>query len=150
MESRADLAMLFMAFFHTTTSSTRRVTPVRPEKGPRETALEIQGSTTMFLYALEIDIAITIEKQYESFEKLGLLFLYQGQKSSSKVRYLHTYLTSYLPTYISIVGPTSSTTYLSGLPYPNVYFLRRDGRPATESSCKTGRRPNSTYHEWMA
>lgn len=97
-----------------------------------------------------MDIAITIEKQYESFEKLGLLFLYQGQKSSSKVRYLHTYLTSYLPTYISIVGPASSTTYLSGLPYPNVYFLRRDGRPATEESYKTGRRHNSTYHEWMA
>lgn len=56
----------------------------------------------MFLYALEMDIAIaiTIEKQYESFEKLGLLFLSQGQKSSSKVRYLHTYLTSYLPTYL--------------------------------------------------
>lgn len=81
--------MLFMALFYTTTSSTRRV---RPEKGPRETALKIQGSTTMFLYALEMDIAITIEKQYELFEKLGLLFLYQGQKSSSKVRYLPTYL----------------------------------------------------------
>lgn len=97
--------MLFMTLFYTTTLSTctRRVTQVRPEKGPRETALKIQGSTTMFLYALEMDIAITIEKQYESFEKLGLLFLYQGQKSSSKVpevRYLHTYLTSYLPTHL--------------------------------------------------
>lgn len=46
----------------------------------------------MFLYVLEMDIAITIEKQYELFEKLGLLFLYQGQKSSSKLRYLPTYL----------------------------------------------------------
>lgn len=54
----------------------------------------------MFLYALEMDIAITIEKQYESFEKLGLLFLYQGQQSSSKVRYLHTYLTYHLPAYL--------------------------------------------------
>lgn len=88
LESRADLAMLFMTLFYTTTLSTctRRVTQLRPEKGPQETALKIQESTTMFLYALEMDIAITIEKQYESFEKLGLLFLYQGQKSSSKVR----------------------------------------------------------------
>lgn len=78
--------MLFMALFYTTTLSTRRVTQVRPEKGPQETALKIQESTTMFLYALEMDIAIAIEKQYESFEKLGLLFLYQGQKISSKVR----------------------------------------------------------------
>ncbi|EMF11817.1 uncharacterized protein SEPMUDRAFT_108656 [Sphaerulina musiva SO2202] len=86
LESRADLAMLFMTLFYTTTLSTctRRVTQLRPEKGPQETALKIQESTTMFLYALEMDIAITIEKQYESFEKLGLLFLYQGQKSSSK------------------------------------------------------------------
>lgn len=84
--------MLYMALFYTTTLSTRRVTQVRQEKGPQETALKIQESTTMFLYALEMDIAITIEKQYESFEKLGLLFLYQGQKSSSKVRYLPTHL----------------------------------------------------------
>lgn len=54
----------------------------------------------MSLYALEMNIDITIEKQYESFEKLGLLFLYQGQQSSSKVRYLHTYLTYHLPAYL--------------------------------------------------
>lgn len=41
--------MLFMTLFYTITSSTRRVTQVRPEKGPRETALKIHGSTTMFL-----------------------------------------------------------------------------------------------------
>lgn len=74
LESGADLAMLFMALFYTTTFSTRRVTQVRPEKGPQETALKIQESTTMFLYALEMDIAISpspSKKQYELFEKLA-------------------------------------------------------------------------------
>lgn len=95
--------MLLMTLFYTTTLSTRRITQVRPEKGPRETALKIQGSTTMFLYAPEMDIAISPSPSKNntscSRSLLDLLFLYQGQKSSSKVRHLHTYLT-YLPTYL--------------------------------------------------